>query len=192
MRHKLINEKGPRHIFYDGLMAKELLGKVSPIHRHGQNLGFAVKTEPACELLRQSEGSSTYSVFIRDVYCEIFKDYSVTTIYDWTRLLGALQTQYNSENEEKFKRLAEDWRKSRGPVSSVTQMAMNPSYQQIVGMGKDALPFILRELNREPDHWFWALKAISGIDPVPENSRGDIEEMAKAWIGWGRKEGYVS
>jgi hypothetical protein len=61
---------------------------------------------------------------------------------------------------------------------------MHPAYQQIIGMGVDALPLILRELEREPDHWFWALEAITGENPVPPTDRGRLNEMARAWLRW--------
>jgi hypothetical protein len=93
---------------------------------------------------------------------------------------------------EKFQRLAKQWRDERDQKASVSDMVMHPAYQQIIGMGREATPFILRELSREaePDHWFWALKAITGEDPVPTASRGKIFEMASAWLRWGREKGY--
>ncbi len=90
-----------------------------------------------------------------------------------------------TEREQKFDALAERWREERGPTSSATRMAMTPSYQQIIGMGEDAVPLILGELMRKPDHWFWALKAITGEDPVSPQSRGNLKEMAFAWVLWG-------
>ena len=65
-------------------------------------------------------------------------------------------------------------------------MATHPAYQQIIGMGKEAIPLILEELQREEDHWFWALKAITGEDPVPGKDWGKIQAMRAAWLAWGR------
>ncbi len=89
---------------------------------------------------------------------------------------------------EKFYRLAEQWKSEMTFSSSVTEMAMHPAYQQIIGMGERAIPLILIELSREPDHWFWALKAISGIDPVPPEYRGDMGKMRELWLAWGHSE----
>jgi hypothetical protein len=47
------------------------------------------------------------------------------------------------------------------------------------------------ELAKEPDHWFWALEAITGENPIPVGSEGKIREMAQAWIEWGRIHHYV-
>ncbi|MBI1902479.1 MAG: hypothetical protein HYS13_15360 [Planctomycetia bacterium] len=94
-----------------------------------------------------------------------------------------------STPEERFRILVQQWKQSRGPTSSTTQLAMHPAYQQIIGLGAPAVPLLLRELQREPDHWFWALKAITGEDPVPEESRGKLRHMADAWLQWGRAHG---
>ena len=89
-----------------------------------------------------------------------------------------------------FSRLAEEWRRDRPRGVDVTGMVMHPSYQRIIGMGEDAIPLILGELDRQPDHWFWALHSITGADPVPEDCQGNISEMASAWVEWGRRNGF--
>jgi hypothetical protein len=89
-----------------------------------------------------------------------------------------------------FRALMRGWREERGPTSSTTEMAMCPSYQRIIGLGPAIVPVILSELERDPDHWFWALKAITGADPVAPEHRGRLREMADDWINWGRKQGY--
>src|ERR1700746_2004075 len=63
----------------------------------------------------------------------------------------------SAEDWQRFRILTENWRKERGIASSVTKMAMCPSYQRIIGMGGRAVPLILREMENEgndPDHWF--------------------------------------
>jgi hypothetical protein len=73
-------------------------------------------------------------------------------------------------------------------------MATCPAYQSIIGIGPAAIPLILSQLEsegEEPDHWFWALRALTSADPVKEEDRGDIVRMATAWIEWGRAQGYA-
>jgi hypothetical protein len=99
-----------------------------------------------------------------------------------------------SGDEAKFNRLAGEWKSAAGIYSSVTKVAMHPAYQQMIGMGSTALPFIFARLvaeSDEPDHWFWALAAISAENPVPKESRGKINDMASAWLAWGKEKGYV-
>jgi len=94
--------------------------------------------------------------------------------------------------EEKFRLLADAWKAESAFLSSITDMAMLESYQKIIALGPPVIPLLLRELEREPDQWFWALKILTGEDPVPVESRGDIEEMTKHWIKWGRAQGHVN
>ena len=89
---------------------------------------------------------------------------------------------------ERFRELLRHWKADVGPLSSATEMAMHPAYQQSIGLGRDAVPLLLRELQREPDHWFWALKAITGVDPVEPIQRGRVKEMAGAWLRWGKEQ----
>jgi hypothetical protein len=92
--------------------------------------------------------------------------------------------------ERRFHELARQWREATAFTSSTTEMINDQAYQQIIGMGREVVPFLLAELRREPDHWFWALKAITGHDPVPPADRGNIRRMAQAWLEWAEREGY--
>lgn len=97
-----------------------------------------------------------------------------------------------ADARRKFETLTRQWKAEKVFISAVPDMAMLSPYQQIIGMGERAIPLILKELEREPDHWFWALRAILGdIDPVPRDSKGKVKEMAEAWIFWGKKEGWI-
>ncbi len=111
---------------------------------------------------------------------------------DWAANFGiATETPLDVETAESlFNRLAAQWRQERGATSWAFEMAMLPSYQRVIGMGPAAIPFILRELERQPDHWFWALKSITGANPVKPPQRGKIKEMAQAWLDWARQRGY--
>lgn len=90
---------------------------------------------------------------------------------------------------KRFETLAEAWRKECAHLSSVREMVLHPAYQQIIGMGKDAVPFLLRELERQPDHWFWALWAITQENPVHPEHQGQVREMARDWLEWARRKG---
>lgn len=95
-----------------------------------------------------------------------------------------------------------EWEDEMANLSSITEISMHPAYQQIIGMGKTAIPYILYELSELSDekpsycYWFWALKSITGEDPVTgkkpilDDQKGNIKEMAKAWLKWGKHNGY--
>jgi len=90
-----------------------------------------------------------------------------------------------------FQELKTEWKVKSRYMSNTAQIATVWEYQQIIGMGRPALPLILKELEQETDHWFWALEAISGDDPVPPDHVGDVEKMAKTWIEWGKQKGII-
>ncbi|MCI0464202.1 MAG: hypothetical protein L0Z62_45285 [Gemmataceae bacterium] len=94
------------------------------------------------------------------------------------------------EWEPRFLDLVTTWKRQRGPHSSSARLAEHPAYQEIIGMGPEVIPLLLREQEREPEHWFRALHALTGANPVPAESRGNVREMAEAWLRWGREQGY--
>lgn len=94
--------------------------------------------------------------------------------------------------ERQFAELAAVWRAETKFTSSTTVMCTHPAYQRIIGMGESVLPLIFRDLQTESDHWFWALKAITGCDPVPPSHRGDLDAMATDWLAWARSQGYLA
>jgi hypothetical protein len=94
--------------------------------------------------------------------------------------------------EERFRRLADEWKEQSRFLSNTAQMAMLKPYQRIIGLGLPAVPLILKELEREPDQWFWALESITEQNPVPPEAGGKVRLMAEAWIDWGKQQGYVA
>jgi len=87
-------------------------------------------------------------------------------------------------DRDEFDALVREWKATRGHTSSAAKMAKNPAYQRIIAMGNVVVPLILAELGKQPDHWFLALNAITGANPVPPGCR-TINEMADAWLTWG-------
>ena len=91
----------------------------------------------------------------------------------------------------RFARLADAWRVERGTSSNIAGIHLHSSYQQIIGLGPAAVPLILDEMRRAPDFWFWALRAITGQDPVPSAHAGDLPAMTRDWLQWARTKGYA-
>lgn len=92
--------------------------------------------------------------------------------------------------KQKFQSLAHQWRQETRHLSLMSDIVLNAAYQQIVGMGTPAVPMLLQELKKRPDHWFWALRSITGENPVSSDDRGHLSKMAEAWLRWGREHGY--
>ena len=92
----------------------------------------------------------------------------------------------SNDLEMRFKSLVEAWKQECPPSSRIERLIMQPSYQQIIGMGPDAIPLILRELNQSPDQWFWALQSITGENPVQAGNRGNMGAMIEDWNDWAK------
>jgi hypothetical protein len=84
-----------------------------------------------------------------------------------------------------------EWKVETSHVSRLESVYMHPAYQQIIGMGKDALPFIFEELKQPTGRWYWALRAITGHEPFAGQRGIPTEQVKEAWLDWGRAHGYV-
>ena len=91
--------------------------------------------------------------------------------------------------QAEFHILVEQWKADTVASSLVQQQVRHPAYQRIVGMGPRVVPLILAEMRRRPDHWFWALHAITGEQPAPASST--FAEATEAWLAWGKARGLI-
>ena len=122
------------------------------------------------------------------------EDFEDTTI-EISESFSDMVTIYDQDQgyyiDKVFKTLAQEWERERPRGADIQEMVMHPAYQRIIGMGSSVVSLLLQELEQKPEHWFFALWAITGADPVPLEKRGNIHEMAKAWISWGKRNGYI-
>jgi hypothetical protein len=93
------------------------------------------------------------------------------------------------ERKELFDKLVSEWRQGVKVQSSMAKISFHPAYQAILAMGKDALPFILQDLDERLDHWFYALHLITQED-VGRGAKS-LEEAREQWLAWGRKSGLI-
>ena len=77
------------------------------------------------------------------------------------------------------------------PIADVAADTQIEIADSLIELGPSVLPYLLHDLEREPVHWFEALKAISGEDPVPREHWGNILAMQADWLAWGRKRGFI-
>jgi hypothetical protein len=93
-----------------------------------------------------------------------------------------------------FDEQVKQWKDETGHWSSVTKAIAHPCYLRIIGLskassGREIERLLLRELESDPDHWFAALTAVTGQDPVtPEQ---DFDKSVNAWLEWGRTQGII-
>jgi len=86
----------------------------------------------------------------------------------------------------RFIALAREWVRGTEKHSNLTKIVMHPAYQQIIAMGPAVIPEIIRLMMKGPDHWFWALRALTqGQDPAEGLST--MRAATDAWIEWGKE-----
>lgn len=110
-----------------------------------------------------------------------------------------LKSQKSENDSVRFQKLVQQWRDQRGSMSAIDDMSMLIPYQNIIGMGIDAMPLLLAQLKADgddPDQWFWALQTIAeanALNPpvVQEEDQGNYQKLAAAWLGWGESQGYA-
>ena len=100
---------------------------------------------------------------------------------------------FQGENEiihKKFNELSAKWKDEVRFISSSDEIANNKNYLKIIEIGPEVLPFIFNELSSKPGHWFHALNAITGENPVKPEHRGNLKLMTRDWLAWAKKHGY--
>jgi len=93
---------------------------------------------------------------------------------------------------DRFSALADRWEEETAFLSSSTAIAEHPAYQEIIGMGWDAVPLIIGRLRQRSGHWFMALHSITGEDPVDPADAGRVERMREAWLRLAAERGWES
>jgi hypothetical protein len=105
----------------------------------------------------------------------------------WQRVFNfseELPVDADNEFHDRFKELAHHWRDETAFLSAPADIILNFNYQQIIGMGPDVVPLIIQELRDRGGYWYWALRAITGADPVLPDERGNFTRMKAAWLRW--------
>jgi hypothetical protein len=91
---------------------------------------------------------------------------------------------------ERFQRLAALWHRDTDYLSSMAEANNHVAYQEIISMGPQVMPLLLQDLEKTHSHWFGALRAITGANPVPPTAAGNVPLMVEAWLRWAKDNGY--
>jgi hypothetical protein len=106
------------------------------------------------------------------------------------RKMNALTLDQQRDVEQRFQTLAARWIEITRFRSNTRVLRSDPAYQELIALGKAIVPLIMAELEREPRAcWFTVLTGLTAENPVPASASGRIDEMAKAWLDWGREHG---
>jgi hypothetical protein len=93
--------------------------------------------------------------------------------------------------EERFKKLAKEWRDETWFSSSTKDRIEHPAYQKIIKIGPEVIPFLLKDMQNNYTHWFHALHVLTGEDPTDPNHPGNVMLMTEEWVKWGYRKGYL-
>ena len=91
---------------------------------------------------------------------------------------------------DRFQRLAAVWHEQTDYLSSMSEASSHAAYQDIIRLGPAVVPLLLRDLQDNHTHWFAALHAITGAQPIAKNISGSIPKMVEAWMRWAKNNGY--
>jgi len=98
----------------------------------------------------------------------------------------------NQSLGEQFEQLFQQWKKETLMSSDGDEIIRHPAYRQIIGLGKQVVPFILIKLQEDAQHLFHALFKITGENPIQPSHAGQLGKMTTDWLNWGKKNGYLS
>jgi hypothetical protein len=93
--------------------------------------------------------------------------------------------------EQRFRRLEAIWEAETQFLSDAHRIIEHPVFREIITLGDAVVPLMLRDLEKGPRQWVWALPRITGANPVSPGDGGNIRKMAGAWVRWGREHGYL-
>ena len=91
--------------------------------------------------------------------------------------------------EKHFRELESQWQDEVGMLSSSTEIVNHHAFQAIIALGPAVVPFMLRDLEKRPRLWVWALPHILGENPVPDDAGGNVARMSELWLAWARSRG---
>ena len=113
----------------------------------------------------------------------------------WRKLRGAIgqlttTVAKNRATRDRFRRLMAELRAEKMHSSAIEDWVLHPAYLRLIGMGADAVPLVIAELQRRPGPWFTALYAITEAEPVPPEDEGNMQKMTEAWVRWASQNSY--
>lgn len=111
--------------------------------------------------------------------------------YIWFPVATSKATVLHAEStEERFHRLAAEWVREIGSVSSISRMTSHPKYREIIDMGWGVVQFLLADLQKG-GFWFTALFEITRVRPFDPSDAGNYPIMTEAWVKWGKWKGII-
>lgn len=174
------------------LLSREMLG-VGIGHHHGQQFVWAPKRMGVIATIENAKAASAMASTRAVVAGAMGTAWPQLPSRDIQ--LYPLPTTYFVESDaepglaERFEALADEWEADTAFTSALSEMVLHQNYQDIIGMGLPALPYVFERLRKSPARWFWALRAIVGHDVAASSTTA--AEAVERWLDWGHANGYI-
>ena len=104
---------------------------------------------------------------------------------------ATIEDAIDPADRQRFTELADKWEYETVFLSRIDLAIKHPAHQKIVGMGEPAVPLILERMRKKGGHWFYALRDLTGANPIQPAERGNVRAMQEAWLKWGEANGYA-
>ena len=91
------------------------------------------------------------------------------------------------EDEDVYIAAADEWEEHQRLLS--WHDTKHPAFLRIVALGEVAIPFILRDIEHEPDWIVIALRKIVPDGPELSDVAGRIGPICERWLDWARSRG---
>lgn len=108
-------------------------------------------------------------------------------IFEFLVVSEAAREEGAEEIRSRFTLWANVWRNETRNISNVREVIGHYAYRRIIEMGPAVVPYVLRELERFPDLWFYALRKLTNANPVRQEYAGNVRKMREAWLTWAKK-----
>ena len=155
----------------------------------------------------RTRASGSYVVFYRVNSDSSAPDYPTTPLSNgdspvdvprisvpFNQTVAGLESIVNSAMATTFRQLHEKWLFEIDGISNFNFVMSHPDYLKIIGLGKDAIRFILEDLANDGGPWFTALASITRVEnevvPIQHRGRGSL--MRVDWLKWGELNGYFT
>lgn len=151
--------------------------------------------DPECCVLQDSERDSEYDWFAPAIVPHWHgKGFDEVLAEMWEFPDAAVAVPIAEPSlaaEVRFRELAARWSAETGHISSIDNLVAHPSYQEIIRLGWDVVPYLLADLQKSKRFWFPALAAITTIRPFDPGDAGNNRRMTDAWLKWGKRKGLI-
>ena len=102
-----------------------------------------------------------------------------------------IKEMYKQQLKKKFDTYSAIWRNETMFSSSITEITNNSAYRSIIGLGTEVIPLIIKDLEINENHWFSALEALTGENPIKKEHRGIVKFMKNDWLDWAYKNNQI-